>query len=121
MLNLIPDTVGFVFINGCSDLPSYKRRREIYIGVDVRQVKQIAKDMGLVGRAMNTGDKALYTEAGLDLQERGQHMKPYVSYAYKSTTSCASNVMEIWYAPEPCTDAEADNYYLSKTSLECKV
>lgn len=120
MKGLIPDSAAFVFVNGCSDLKPYKRRREVYRGVTLHTVRELAKQLGLVGRASNMGDNLLFTERNLDLRNRDSFLKPYISFATPKNTDSEVSIMEVWYSPEPCTQEEADKYFQSKTSTEAR-
>jgi len=120
MRKLIPDAASFVFSNGCSDLSPHKRKREIYRGVSVPEVKKMAADMGLVGRELNMGNNILFTVQGVDLTKSGCHLGAYISYSSWKSTDSGESVMEVWYDPEPCSQEEADSYFNQRTSFETK-
>lgn len=122
MKKLTPTFVGYVFFNGHTDQKPYKRLRTIYEGLLSSEARELAKNMGLVGRSLNTGTNLLFTERNLDLMADGAHLKPYVSFATSESTDSGITSTEVWGAPEECTQEEADKYFemrsLNTTKLQ---
>lgn len=114
----------YVYSRGCSDKTPYKRRRQIFKNVRVEDCRALAAEKGLVARAMNLGENLLYTQSGLDLEDPTSHLLPFISFVGRNFLCDGDertpSVMEVWGAPEPCTQEEADRYFVERALVECR-